>query len=125
MVNERILVIDDEPTLLELVDDILTSEGYQVTKATSGPQGLSILARERPDLVLLDIMMPRMDGWVVYRKIKENDQTRDIPVAMLTVKSDTIDREIATDIVHVDDYITKPFSPAELVRRVGNLVRRA
>ncbi|MFQ5884227.1 MAG: response regulator transcription factor [Thermoplasmata archaeon] len=122
MAKKKILVVDDEKNIVDLVGLILEAEGYEVSKAVSGTEGISKSQKEKPDLVLLDIMMPEMDGWVVYRKLKENPKTKDIPVAMLTVKAQTVDKEMALDVIGVEDYITKPFTPEELVERVQKLL---
>jgi two-component system response regulator VicR len=124
MTKKRVLVVDDEPNILDLVGMILETEGYEVSKAQSGSECMTRIGKENPDLVLLDIMMPEMDGWVVYRKLKENPETKDIPVAMLTVKAGTIDKDMAMEVIGVDDYITKPFTPDELLERVHKLLSR-
>lgn len=122
MARKKIMVVDDEPNILDLVEMILKAEDYEISKARSGAECIGRIGEENPDLVLLDIMMPEMDGWVVYRKLKENPKTKDIPVAMLTVKAQTIDKEMALDVIGVEDYITKPFTPDELVQRVQKLL---
>lgn len=122
MAEKKILVVDDEQNILDLVGMILEAEGYEVSKAKSGDECVGTIQEENPDLILLDIMMPGMDGWVVYRKLKEDPSTRDIPIAMLTVRAHTIDKEMALDVIGVEDYITKPFSPEDLVRRVRKLL---
>lgn len=124
MAKKKIVVVDDEQNILDLVGMILEAEGFTVSKALSGTEGIKMAQKEHPDLVLLDIMMPEMDGWVVYRKLKEDSKTKDIPVAMLTVKAQTIDKEMALDVIGVEDYITKPFTPDELVERVQKLVTK-
>ncbi|MCK5292390.1 MAG: response regulator [Thermoplasmata archaeon] len=122
--KKKIVVVDDEQNILDLVGMILEAEGFMVSKALNGTEGIKMAQKEHPDLVLLDIMMPEMDGWVVYRKLKEDAKTKDIPVAMLTVKAQTIDKEMALDVIGVEDYITKPFTPDELVERVQKLVTK-
>lgn len=124
MAKKKIVVVDDEQNILDLVGMILEAEGFMVSKALNGTEGIKMAQKEHPDLVLLDIMMPEMDGWVVYRKLKEDIKTKDIPVAMLTVKAQTIDKEMALDVIGVEDYITKPFTPDELVERVQKLVSK-
>ncbi|MEE9224072.1 MAG: response regulator [Thermoplasmata archaeon] len=124
MAKKKIVVVDDEQNILDLVGMILEAEGFSVSKALNGTEGIRMAQEEHPDLVLLDIMMPEMDGWVVYRKLKEDSKTKDIPVAMLTVKAQTIDKEMALDVIGVEDYITKPFTPDELVERVQKLVTK-
>ncbi|CAJ35876.1 response regulator transcription factor [Methanocella arvoryzae] len=118
----KIMIVDDEPDVVDLVKIVLKSEGYEVVTATSGKEALEKIGNEMPDLVLLDIMMPQMDGWEVYNHIKSNTKTRDIPVAMLTAKSQSIDKMIGLHVVQVDDYITKPFGRAELLERVKKIL---
>ena len=118
----KIMIVDDEPDVVDLVKIVLKSEGYDVVTATSGREALEKIGDEMPDLVLLDIMMPQMDGWEVYNHIKTNSKTRDIPVAMLTAKSQSIDKMIGLHVVQVDDYITKPFGRAELLERVKKIL---
>ena len=119
---KSVVVVDDEPRILDLVESILKSEGYKIVKARSGQECLNKVAESKPDLILLDIKMPEMDGWMVYRELRAKEESKSIPIAMLTVKADTIDRNIALNVLEVDDYITKPFSPDDLVSRVKALV---
>ncbi|BAI62653.1 putative response regulator [Methanocella paludicola SANAE] len=118
----KIMVVDDEPDLLEVVKLILESDGYQVVTANSGQEALDKIEKEMPDLVLLDIIMPRMDGWEVFSRIKGNTKTHDIPVIMLTAKDQRIDKLIGLHVVRVDDYITKPFGRAELLERIKRVL---
>ena len=118
----KIMIVDDEPDVVDLVKIVLKSEGYEVVTANSGREALEKIGTEMPDLVLLDIMMPQMDGWEVYNHIKSNSKTKDIPVAMLTAKSQSIDKMIGLHVVQVDDYITKPFGRAELLERVKKIL---
>ncbi len=118
----KIMIVDDEPDVVDLVKIVLKSEGYEVVTANSGKEALDKIGNELPDLVLLDIMMPQMDGWEVYNHIKSNSKTKDIPVAMLTAKSQSIDKMIGLHVVQVDDYITKPFGRAELLERVKKIL---
>ena len=118
----KIMIVDDEPDVVDLVKLVLKSEGYEVVTAYSGKEALEKVGVEMPDLVLLDIMMPQMDGWEVYNRIKSNAKTKDIPVAMLTAKSQSIDKMIGLHVVQVDDYITKPFGRAELLERVKKIL---
>jgi two-component system response regulator VicR len=119
----KIMVVDDEPDLLEVVKLILESDGYQVVTASSGQEALNIIEKEKPDLVLLDIIMPKMDGWEVFSRIKSNIKTHDIPVIMLTAKDQRIDKLIGLHVVRVDDYITKPFGRAELLERIKRVLQ--
>jgi two-component system response regulator VicR len=117
------MVIDDEPDLLEVVKLILESDGYQVVTAGSGQEALNRIEKDMPDLVLLDIIMPRMDGWEVFSRIKSNSKTEDIPVIMLTAKDQRIDKLIGLHVVRVNDYITKPFGRAELLERIKRVLK--
>jgi two-component system response regulator VicR len=119
----KIMVVDDEPDVVDLVKLVLESDGFDVVTAYSGKEALEKIGQEMPDLVLLDIMMPLMDGWEVYSRIKANPITKDIPVAMLTAKSQSIDKMIGLHVVKVDDYITKPFGRSELLERVKRILK--
>jgi two-component system response regulator VicR len=119
----KIMVVDDEPDLVEVVKLILESDGYEVVTASSGQEALDKIEKEMPDLVLLDIIMPRMDGWEVFSRIKSNPKTHGIPVIMLTAKDQRIDKLIGLHVVRVDDYITKPFGRAELLERIKRVLQ--
>jgi two-component system response regulator VicR len=119
----KIMVVDDEPDVVDLVKLVLESDGFNVVTAYSGKEALDKIDREMPDLVLLDIMMPQMDGWEVYSRIRANPKTANIPVAMLTAKSQSIDKMIGLHVVKVDDYITKPFGRSELLERVKRILK--
>lgn len=110
----RVLVIDDEPDVLMLCRVNLESAGHQVVEATTGEAGLELAARERPDVVVLDVMLPRMDGLSVLGRLTEDDRTRDVPVILLTAKRQLEDRRAGWQ-AGCADYMTKPFSPVELV----------
>jgi len=119
MEDKKVIVcIEDEPETTNLVQLILTREGYEVLGADGGEEGLAMVREELPDLVLLDLMMPDMDGWQVYQLLKEDEQTRDIPVIVVTAKVQSIDKVLGLQVAKVDDYITKPFRPEELSERV-------
>jgi two-component system response regulator VicR len=119
----KIMVVDDEPDVVDLVKLVLESDGFDVVTAYSGKEALDKIVQQMPDLVLLDIMMPQMDGWEVYSRIKAHPKTKDIPVAMLTAKSQSIDKMIGLHVVKVDDYITKPFGRSELLERVKRILK--
>jgi two-component system response regulator VicR len=119
----KIMVIDDEPDLVEVVKLILESDGYQVVTANGGQEALEKMGKEMPDLVLLDIIMPRMDGWEVFSRIKSDQKTKDIPVIMLTAKDQRIDKLIGLHVVRVDDYITKPFGRSELLASIKRILQ--
>ena len=117
---ERILIADDEALMRQLVADFLRPEGYEVLEAVDGKQALDIFNEQKPDLVLLDVMMPGYDGWTVCREIR---RTSTVPIIMITAKDEEIDQLFAYDL-GVDDYITKPFSPKLLVAKMTALLRR-
>jgi DNA-binding response OmpR family regulator len=120
---KTVLAVDDENDLLELIQYNLEKAGYLVLKARDGPQGLDIAREHRPDLILLDLMLPRMDGWDVCKKLKADAKTSRIPIVMLTAKNEESDKVQGLDL-GADDYVTKPFSPRELVARVKAVLRR-
>ncbi|MDA1081579.1 MAG: response regulator transcription factor [Gemmatimonadetes bacterium] len=119
----RVLVVDDEPDIVALVVYHLARAGYRVASAATGPEALEIARRERPTLVVLDLMLPGMSGFDVLREIRADAGTREIAVLMLTARKDEPDR-IKGLSLGADDYLTKPFSPQELVLRVQAILRR-
>lgn len=122
--GRKILVVDDEPVLVETIAYNLEQAGFQVTTATDGTSGLEAARRERPDLIILDIMLPEMDGLEVCRQLRREGQTATTPIMMLTAKGDEIDRVVGLEM-GADDYVTKPFGRRELLARVRALLRRA
>ncbi len=121
---KHILVIEDDPDIVELLRYNLERESYRVTSAVTGAEGLAELQRERPDLVILDLMLPEISGFEVCRRLRKASETGNLPVIMLTARSEEAD-VIAGIELGADDYIKKPFSPRELVARVGAVLRRA
>ena len=117
--NKTVLIVDDEPDTLELIKLILESAGFKTVSAASGIEALREVDVSKPDLVLLDIMMPDMDGWEVFRKIKEKNST--LPIAILTAKAQNFDRLLGLHVLKADDYIIKPFVKNELINKVGKL----
>ena len=109
----RILVVDDEPDLLELVRINLSQAGFEVETAETGEEGLSRARRNRPDLVVLDVMLPDLPGTEVCRRMRADPELAGLPILMLTAKSEEVDRIVGFEL-GVDDYVTKPFSPREL-----------
>jgi len=123
MAKKKILVVDDEEDILELVRYNLAREGYKILCASSGEEGLKLAKAEKPDLIVLDLMLPGVDGLDVTRRLKGDDSTRKIPVVMLTAKGEESD--IVTGLeLGAEDYITKPFSPRVMVARVKTALRR-
>jgi two-component system KDP operon response regulator KdpE len=121
MPHETILLIDDDKTLLELLSGHLETVGYHSLAANDGLSGLRLAAESQPDLVVLDVMMPRMDGWEACRRLREKSN---VPIIMLTAKGEEIDK-LRGFRLGVDDYVTKPLSFAELTARVGAVLARA
>ena len=121
--GHHVLVVDDEEDLLELVRYNLTKEGYRVSCVATGDEALKVVRRQPPDLIVLDLMLPMIDGLEVCRRLKGDSKTRDIPIIMLTAKTEEADVISGLDR-GADDYITKPFSPRVLAARVKSLLRR-
>src|SRR5438105_189162 len=120
MSGETILVVDDEPTIVEVVELYLQREGFNVLTAADGASALATVRRQRPDLVVLDLMMPGMSGLEVTREIQSGGA---LPIIMLTARGEETDRVVGLEL-GADDYVTKPFSPRELVARVKAVLRR-
>jgi DNA-binding response OmpR family regulator len=117
----KVLVIDDEAPIRLLCRVNLEAEGVEVVEAADGPTGLEAAEREHPDVVLLDVMMPGLNGWSVAERLLENEETRDIPIVFLTARADLRDRARGMDVGGLD-YITKPFNPVELASLVTRVV---
>ncbi|MFO8061534.1 MAG: response regulator [bacterium] len=118
--EKLILVIDDDEEILNLIEMILTNKNYKVETALTGEEGIKLAIKSHPDLILLDIMMPVMDGWEILKMLHTEEKTRNIPVAMLTCKTDVKNKLIGLQEGAID-YITKPFSPEELTSRVESI----
>jgi two-component system alkaline phosphatase synthesis response regulator PhoP len=121
---KRILIVDDEPDILEILHYNLRKEGFVVLQASDGRQGLEVAEREKPDLILLDIMMPELDGVEVCRLLRANKVFSETPIAFLTARDEDFSQITALD-VGGDDYITKPIKPRVLISRIQALLRRA
>lgn len=121
---QRVLVVEDEVDIADLIRFNLERAGYEVTKAYDGIEGVKVAIRERPDLIVLDLMLPGRDGYSVFREVRRDDRTSHIPVIMLTARAQTEDRIQGLE-AGADDYLTKPFSPKELVLRVNAILKRA
>ena len=121
--THRILVVDDEPDITALVAYHLARAGYRVSTAANGTEALKAAQEERPDVVVLDLMLPGMSGWDVLQELRRSEDTREVGVILLTSRREEVDR-IRGLSLGADDYITKPFSPAELALRVAALLRR-
>jgi DNA-binding response OmpR family regulator len=117
---ETILIVDDEQHIIDLAKLYLEQEGYKTTSATDGKAALQKILHEKPNLIVLDLMLPELDGWEVCRRVRAES---DVPIIMLTARSDDIDRIVGLEL-GADDYLTKPFNPRELVARVRAILRR-
>lgn len=122
--KQRLLYIEDEQEMIELVRLILARRGFEVIGANGGREGLEAVRNTLPDLVLLDLMMPDMDGWDVYQQMKADEATQNIPVIVVTAKAQSIDKVLGLHIAKVDDYISKPFSPNELVESIEKVLAK-
>ena len=120
----RVLIVEDEPDIRELLAFHLERDGYQISRATTGPEALRQVRTTPPDLVVLDLMLPEMDGLEVCRRLRADSATATLPIIMLTAKGDEVDRVVGLEI-GADDYIVKPFSPKELIARVRAVLRRS
>lgn len=118
-----ILCVEDEPEMIDLIRLILGRRGFEVKGASGGLEGLQVIREQPPDLILLDLMMPDMDGWEVYQQIKADEKTKNIPVIVVTAKAQSIDKVLGLHIAKVDDYITKPFSPQDLMNSIDKVLK--
>ncbi len=119
----RILYIEDDPEMIELVSVMLSKKNFEIIGANGGYEGIQMVEKEKPDLILLDLMMPDLDGWDVFHKIKANETSAKIPVIIITAKAQAIDRVLGLHIAKVDDYICKPFGQKELIDSIEKVIR--
>lgn len=120
----KVVCIEDEQEMIELVELILSKQQVEVHGAASGVDGLKLIREVMPDLVLLDLMMPGMDGWEVFQRMKADPVMADIPVIVVTAKAQSIDKVLGLHIAKVDDYVTKPFGPSELSDSVKRVLQK-
>ena len=120
--KRSVVCIEDESEMIDLIRLILGRRGFELTGATGGAEGLEAIRRIKPDLVLLDLMMPGMDGWEVYQQMKADEGLKHIPVIIVTAKAQSIDKVLGLHIAKVDDYITKPFGPQELIQSIEKVL---
>jgi len=123
MTGETILVVDDDPNIVELAALYLEQEGFRVQAAGDGAKTLDLIARQPPALLVLDLMLPQVDGWEVCRRVRSGKSAPDLPIVMLTARDDDVDKIVGLEL-GADDYVTKPFNPRELVARVKAILRR-
>lgn len=120
--EKTILCIEDEREMIDLFKIILGRRGYRVSGALGGEEGLQRAEEIEPDLILLDLMMPGMDGWEVLQRMRANEKLQKIPVIIVTAKSQEIDRVLALHVAQVNDYVTKPFGPQDLIDSVNRVL---
>jgi len=118
----QIVCIEDEREMIELVELILKRRGYSIHSAEGGQAGLRLVRDIKPDLVLLDLMMPDMDGWEVYQQMKADPEIQHTPVIVITAKAQSIDKILGLHFAKVNDYITKPFGPTELIQSIEHVL---
>ena len=123
MGNRKILIIEDDRDIVEMITYNLKADGYEVLSAFTGKDGITVARRERPDLIILDIMLPVMDGFEVCRVLKSAEATACVPIIILSAKSQETDKIVGLEL-GADDYVTKPFSPRELIARIKAVLRR-
>ncbi len=123
MARQKILIVEDEKDIAEMIEYNLKKEGYTTFAVLNGEEAISLAKKERPDLVLLDLMLPDIDGFEVCKRLKKNAVTGQIPIIMLTAKSQEVDKVTGLEL-GADDYVTKPFSPRELIARIKVVFRR-
>jgi len=121
-IKKKVVCVEDESEIIDLIRLILGRKGFDLTGATGGLEGLETIRRVKPDLVLLDLMMPDMDGWEVYQQMKADPELKNIPVIVVTAKAQSIDKILGLHIAKVDDYVTKPFGPQELLQSVKRVL---
>jgi DNA-binding response OmpR family regulator len=121
-VKRKVVCVEDDPEIIELIKFILDRKGFEFIGVLGGHEGLETMRRVKPDLVLLDLMMPEMDGWEVYKRMKADETLRNIPVIVVTADGQPITRVLGLHIAKVDDFITKPFGPQDLVKSIEKVL---
>ena len=124
MAGETVLVVDDEANIVELARMYLEQEGFRVQSANDGAKALDMISRQPPALMVLDLMLPEVDGWEVCRRVRSGKTAPDLPIVMLTARDEDVDKIVGLEL-GADDYVTKPFNPRELVARVKAILRRS
>jgi len=122
MTKKRILCIDDESEIIELTRLLLTFKGFEVSGVLGGTHAIQTIRQQKPNLVLLDVMMPGISGWDIYRQMKADPDLTDIPVIMVTAQAQSIDKALGLYAAKVADYITKPFGPDELISSIERVL---
>ncbi len=123
MARGKVLVVDDEEYIQHILSFSFGAEGYDVVTASDGEEGIDKARNQKPDVIVMDIMMPKMDGYEACKRLKSDPQTRNIPVILLTAKGRDTDRKLGSE-AGADDYVVKPFSPGRLIERVEGIMKR-
>jgi len=123
MARGKVLVVDDEEYIQHILNFSFGAEGYEVITAADGEEAVTVARSEKPDIIVLDIMMPKMDGYEACKQIKADPQTQNIPVILLTAKGREVDRKLGAE-AGADDYVVKPFSPGRLIERVEGFIKK-
>lgn len=119
---KKIVYIEDDIEMTYLIKMILERKGYEIISTNNGLEGFDLVTKEKPDLILLDLMMPEIDGWDLYHQIRSNELIKSIPVVIISAKAQPIDKVLGLQIAKVDNYIAKPFKPQELIEVIENLL---
>jgi DNA-binding response OmpR family regulator len=119
---KKIVYVEDDFEMTYLIKLILERKGYEIISTNDGMEGFEIIEREKPDLVLLDLMMPNIDGWDIYHQLKSNETTKQIPVIIISAKAQPIDKVLGLQIAKVNNYISKPFKPQELLESIESIL---
>ena len=119
---KKIVYIEDDLEMTYLIKMILERKGYEIISTNDGMEGFEVIEREKPDLVLLDLMMPNIDGWDIYHQLKSNENTNQIPVIIISAKAQPIDKVLGIQIAKVNNYISKPFKPQELLESIESIL---
>jgi DNA-binding response OmpR family regulator len=119
---KKIVYIEDDLEMTYLIKMILERKGYEIISTNDGMEGFEVIEREKPDLVLLDLMMPNIDGWDIYHQLKSNENTNQIPVIVISAKAQPIDKVLGIQIAKVNNYIRKPFKPQELLESIESIL---
>jgi DNA-binding response OmpR family regulator len=120
----RVLCIEDEFEMSQLMDMILTRDGHDVKLAATGHEGLALIEQVKPEIILLDLMMPDLDGWEVYQTLKAQPATANIPVVIVSARAQATEKAMALKVAQVDDYLVKPFNPAQLLETVARVLQQ-
>ena len=119
---KKIVYIDDDIEMIYLIKMILERKGYEIISINDGLESFEIIKNEQPDLVMLDLMMPNIDGWDIYHQLKSNEITSDIPVIIISAKAQPIDKVLGLQVAKVNNYISKPFRPQELIDSIEKIL---